>query len=81
MTSTLNIFHFVRVTWNAVAYKPNWKQLSVSSIITGLREYKQAKRERACGPLAKMKITSLRSDLRIEPMHIIYRMSQQERRI
>jgi hypothetical protein len=56
-------------------------QLSVSSIITELREYKQAKRERTCGRLAKIKITSLRSDLRTEPMHIMYRVSQQERRI
>jgi len=45
--------------------------LRVSSIITGLREYKQAQRERACGRVAKTKITSLRSELRTEPMHIM----------
>jgi len=47
-------------------------QLSVSSIITGLREYTQVKRERACGRVAKTKITSLRSELPTEPMRIMW---------
>jgi len=42
----------------------NWVSLAL---------YKQAKRERACGRLAKTKITSLRSDLRTEPMQIMHR--------